>query len=610
VFAVTGRAAATPGPVLDTTKPFSVAAWVNAQSLAAGPQTMVTQQASAGSGFALEYNGRTWDFARSATDSANPVTPAATAGAAATTGWHHLVGTWDGGTLALYVDGVAQPATAVDSTPIAAAGPLVIGRGFADGAVAKPFTGEIADVQVYQQALKASDVLSLYNGDVHNSLAAPAGWWQLEDFGRNWTGVWAAQPDGPAPASTPSLAGTTLRQVVHPGTPGYGTVNTLINGAYGSAGAPVQARIRVTNRFGSAPVTVTAASLAAQAAAGSSATVAAPVPLAFNGSAAVTVNPGAEVVSDPVVLPATASGSGDLAVSLALGAGVGTPPVSNQLTGPAYPVFVAAGDQTRDATGATAVWSTNPALTGRYWLSGLDVTDVDDPIANPGAATQPGTVAVLGDQVSGAGSPATWVDLVGADPAIFHPAFDPANGPGPNPGGFVNLSNGGASVADAVSRFASAPNETVLDEPNLKAVVVTLGLNDLKNGDSAATIEGRLKTLVTSVTPYGITNHYNPDGTRKVDVYLATVPDAPGLTSAQEDQRKALNACIGGSDHASCDPNTASGLFGGTSNTGGAVGYVDIDKAVTAAGATASQAQINAAILAAVKANTPMTGSW
>ena len=611
VFDGSGSGAATAGPVLDTTKPFSVSAWVDGQNLTGGPQTMVTQQAAAGSGFALEYNGRTWDFARSATDSANPVTPAATAGAAATAGWHHLVGTWDGTTMVLYVDGVAQAATAVDSTPIASAGPLVIGRGFAGGAATKPFTGEIADVQVYQQALKASDVLTLYNGDVHSSLAGPAGWWQLADFGRNWTGVWAAQPDGPSQASTPALSGTTLRQVVHPGNLGYGTVKTLINCVYGAASAPVQTRVRLTNRFGSAPVTVTAATLAAQATAGGSATVGAPAALAFNGSASVTINPGAEVVSDPVALPATGSGSGDLVVSLALGSGTGTAPISNQLTGPAYPVFVAAGDQTRDATGAPTLWSTNPALTGRYWLSGLDVTDVDDPIANPGAATQPGTVAVLGDQVSGAGTPRTWVDLVGSDPAVFNPAFDPVNGPGPNPGGFADLSNGGASVADAVTRFASAPNETVLDEPNLKAVVVTLGLNDLKNGATAAAIEGDLKTLVTSVTPYGITNHYNPDGTRKVDVYLATVPDAPGLTSTQEEQRNLLNTCIASSGESpSCDPTAAQGLFGGTSNTGGAIGFVDIDKAVAGAGASATQAQINAAILAAVKADTSMTGTW
>ncbi|MEZ0113823.1 hypothetical protein ABH920_007857, partial [Catenulispora sp. EB89] len=76
-----------------------------------------------------------------------------------------------------------------------------------------------------------------------------------------------------------------------------------------------------------------------------------------------------------------------------------------------------------------------------------------------------------------------------------------------------------------------------------------------------------------------------------------------GLTAAQETERNNLNTCIT-TQGANC---TVKILFGGSSNTGAASGYVDIAAAVAGAGSNPTQAQINTAILTAVK-NSPVTG--
>ncbi|GAA1939693.1 hypothetical protein GCM10009738_11110 [Kitasatospora viridis] len=608
VFDGAGGSAATSGPVLDTTKSFSVSAWANLQQLGSANQTFAVQQGSTASGFSLDYVGSSghWQFGRPNADTMNSSHVQAVSNAAATTGWHHLVGTWDAtsGTMRLYVDGVAQNSTATDTTPFAANGPLVIGRGYWNGTPTNFVNGEVTDVQAYQRVLSPADVGALYSGPVTNDLTGstgPAtGWWQLQDFGRNWTGAWAAEPTAAAPSTTKPLAGMTIRQIVHPSDLGFGQVQTLVNGTPGTeAPVPVQTRIRLTNRFSTTPVTIDAASIAAQTGTagtvGGAATGAATA-LTFDGKASVTIDPGAEAVSDAVRLPDTSTGTGNLAVSLTLAAGTGTPPAAAQLTDPAYPVYVASGNQSAD-TGTAGTWSTDPSLTGRYWLSGVDVTDVNDPNVAQTAGSQPGTIAVLGDQVSGAGSPATWVDALGKDP-------NAVSLPSPNPGGFVNLSSAGATTASAVARFGAAPNATVLDEPNLRAVVVTLGINDLTSGECAtassacaATVEQNLQKLVSTLTPYGIENYSGPDGTAPVHVYLATVPDQASLTPTQEAQRTKLNTCIKGG---ACD---YTGLIGNT-------GYVDLDAAVTAAGPGASRAAINSAITAKFDANASLINTW
>ncbi|MEU2422945.1 LamG domain-containing protein [Streptomyces sp. NPDC007851] len=76
--------------------------------------------------------------------------------------WTHLVGVYEGrrNQLLLYVDGV-QEAGIDDGDPVAADGPLVIGRATAGAAPSDWFPGSIKQVQVFQRALTAAQVKAL-----------------------------------------------------------------------------------------------------------------------------------------------------------------------------------------------------------------------------------------------------------------------------------------------------------------------------------------------------------------------------------------------------------------------------------------------------------------
>ncbi|WP_344664582.1 ricin-type beta-trefoil lectin domain protein [Catenulispora yoronensis] len=163
-FASSGGTISTSAPTVDTTKSFSVSAWVNLAATNTGYQSMVVQRGTLHSAFYLEYNGTTWQFARALADTPgiSPARITATAPAVAKT-WTHLTGTYDviQGTMAFYVNGQLV-GTATDTTPMASTGPLVIGEGFVDGGANNYFDGSIADVAVYQQTLTPDQTQYLY----------------------------------------------------------------------------------------------------------------------------------------------------------------------------------------------------------------------------------------------------------------------------------------------------------------------------------------------------------------------------------------------------------------------------------------------------------------
>ncbi|MFD0636472.1 LamG domain-containing protein [Catenulispora yoronensis] len=157
------------GAAIDTTKSFTVSAWVYINSLA-NYQTFVTQQGSQSGGFHLEFqnngaSGNVWSFGRATTDAANAgfVRANSSAGSPKTDTWTHLIASWDAatGAMTLYVNGQVV-GTATDTTPIASTGPLVIGRGFYNGAANNYVGGGIADVRAYQQSFSAGLANELY----------------------------------------------------------------------------------------------------------------------------------------------------------------------------------------------------------------------------------------------------------------------------------------------------------------------------------------------------------------------------------------------------------------------------------------------------------------
>jgi RHS repeat-associated protein len=222
----------TTGPVVNTAQSFTVSAWANLPSLpTSGGGMVVAADGSVASAFTLSYSSynKAWDFEMSTGDVSSPNFHAALA-SSGSTGWTHLVGVYDASThtLQLYVNG----ALAGTSSGVmwAATGPLSIGRRLKNGSPNDLLQGSVANVQVYQQALSASQVSSLYTS---GQGGAPLTTGQL-------TTTYTLNQAGQATAATDPNGNTTLYSYDEAGrlaTTLAPQVNTEVNG-----GAPIATR--------------------------------------------------------------------------------------------------------------------------------------------------------------------------------------------------------------------------------------------------------------------------------------------------------------------------------------------------------------------------------
>lgn len=145
-----------------------------------------------------------------------------------------------------------------------------------------------------------------------------------------WQAAWGTAMQSVPPAThaplynlAPAVAGRTVREVIQVRTGG-----TLW-------------RLRLSNRYGETPVTITAGTLA-QARNGA-ALAGTPLPLTFGTAGSVTLAPGEERLSDPI---AAALQPGPLSISLAIDDGTAAPRTWHKLS--SQVTFVAAGDRTKD----------------------------------------------------------------------------------------------------------------------------------------------------------------------------------------------------------------------------------------------------------------------
>jgi hypothetical protein len=107
--------------------------------------------------------------------------------------WHHVVGTYDGSQLKLYLDGNSE-ATPVSETRAIIENTtynLTIGCELGAYGFSWPFTGDISNVSIFNSALTASQIRKIYNegrpSNLHNfSGTAPVAWWQLGS-NSSWT---------------------------------------------------------------------------------------------------------------------------------------------------------------------------------------------------------------------------------------------------------------------------------------------------------------------------------------------------------------------------------------------------------------------------------------
>ncbi len=146
--------AATTGPVVDTTKSFSISAWIKMDNKNVN-HTFLSQAGTRGSGFQLYYSKYydKWIFNRHIKDTDDTEIARSMSTDIAQTGvWTHLAGSYDAATkkVQLFVNG--KPQTAADfTTPWRASGGLQIGRLFYKGTFQENFAGTIDDIVVSDQ---------------------------------------------------------------------------------------------------------------------------------------------------------------------------------------------------------------------------------------------------------------------------------------------------------------------------------------------------------------------------------------------------------------------------------------------------------------------------
>lgn len=260
-----------------------------------------------------------------------------------------------------------------------------------------------------------------------------------------WTGTWAAAMMRPSPGFAPNwseegFADHTVRQVVRV-----------------SAGGAL-ARIRLSNAFGTRPLTVTGATVA-RSAGGAAVRPNSVWHLTFRGSRSVSVRPGAELPSDPA--PLLVSPLETLTVTLYLAKPTG--PATNHLMAGATS-YRAAGDHRADVS-ADAFTETTHSW---YYLAGVDVL---------GAAPRRDVVATFGDSITDGA--ASTVDGNNRYPDELAELLVARS----TPRGVLNAGIGGNRVLSdspclgerATARFA----RDVLDEPRVGTVVVLEGINDI-----------------------------------------------------------------------------------------------------------------------------------
>jgi lysophospholipase L1-like esterase len=262
-----------------------------------------------------------------------------------------------------------------------------------------------------------------------------------------WVGTWAASPMAGATSSTcPAGAGSftneTVRNIVYPSVGGN------------------EARVRLSNAFGTAPLTVGDASVAIDE------TGAETVPgttrqLRFDGSASVTIPAGAEVLSDPVQLHVRPLE--DLAVSVYVPSLSG--PATFHWTAMQTSFVSTAGDHA--ASDSSVPYSTS--INCWMFADGVEV---------PGSPQVTGSVIAFGDSITdGFQSDPNANDRW---PNVLARRLDAAGRPG------LSVVDEGITGNQLLtdSSFAGVSglhrlDRDVIGQPGAKVVIMLLGINDI-----------------------------------------------------------------------------------------------------------------------------------
>ena len=324
-----------------------------------------------------------------------------------------------------------------------------------------------------------------------------------------WVPTWYASPE-PSPNAKALLNNQTVRQIVHV-----------------SAGGK-RVRIRLSNAFGGAPLHIDAVSIARRAA-GSAVQAGSIRQLRFAGHADVTVAPGAYALSDALDFDVAAAS--DLAISLHV---PGPTPITTTHLTQRNAIYFSDGDTTSSET----ITRTNPD-TGTWaswlWLSEVEVS---------GAATD-GAVIAFGDSITDGlnlpgDSNSDWPSVLGAHLRKAGMKLSIVND-GITGNRLLHEGQWGPFGIAGLARFDS----DVLAQPNAKAVILFLGINDIGQAKPGSS---------EFVTPVEIENglaqlaeRAHDKGLKAYAVTLAPFRDATadGYYSEEKDaMRQAVNAWI------------------------------------------------------------------
>jgi Concanavalin A-like lectin/glucanases superfamily len=148
-----GTGALSAPAALDTTRDFTVSAWVKPSGTG---RYVLSQDGTHTSGFVLYADSATnkWTFGMPTLDVAAPTYDIAQSQPVQVGVWTHLAATYSASThkMALYVNGIPY-STATHSTVWNAAGAFQVGDFLSNGAHTGYFTGQIANVQVWKRTL-------------------------------------------------------------------------------------------------------------------------------------------------------------------------------------------------------------------------------------------------------------------------------------------------------------------------------------------------------------------------------------------------------------------------------------------------------------------------
>lgn len=318
----------------------------------------------------------------------------------------------------------------------------------------------------------------------------------------NWAGSWASGQQIPEPANSltaDSLTDATLRENIH----------------LSIGGGPI--RVRVSNAFGTAPLTLSAHVAKALKPGTAAIDATSDHAVTFAGRESVTIPAGADFISDPVALNLPAGA--DLAISLYFAT---APAQQTSHPGARTTSFLVHGNHVADADLAAP-------QSFEHWfnLSGVDVA-VPQPLS---------AVVTLGDSITdGRGSTTNgnnrWPDMLAARLSSL---------PSRQQHGVLNVGIGGNRVLlDSLGPNASARfNRDVLAQTNARYLIVFEGINDIGTQDPASPAEAHtalvehveqayaqmiararehgVMVIGATITPFAASDYYIKDPRREAD---------------------------------------------------------------------------------------------